>query len=314
MPFGDIEVLREWHHVDVLVQSRIGQWALLIENKIGASESVGQLARYVGEVRTALDVKEVIPVFLTIEGEDPSEEGRQAGFVSLSWGEVLELLDRLVTQYVSKIPPEAKVLLDHYLGTLRRLTMQDPELIDLCKAIYRKHKAAINLIVEYGASSQVLESCERAVQAFSDLAFPPLRSGSRVWFLPGEMKIPGLPACTSWGPSGNDYPIMWWFHWLRKTGKFQLTLEVGPITNQDERMRLLRAAQEGGFRSSKEFKPDGRYTRLLTETRTVQTNEDGDPNEEDGYIQEVVTSMWKSAWGKGRGIVEVLRRVVPTTP
>jgi hypothetical protein len=54
---------------------------------------------------------------------------------------------------------------------------------------------------------------------------------------------------------------MWWFHWIRKTGKFQLTLEVGPIVN---------------------------------------------------HIQELVAAMWKSAWGKGNGIVEVLHKVAPT--
>jgi hypothetical protein len=37
--------------------------------------------------------------------------------------------------------------------------MSDPELVDLCKAIYRKHREAIDLIVEYGASSRVLDVC-----------------------------------------------------------------------------------------------------------------------------------------------------------
>lgn len=115
MPLGDAEVFREWRHIDILVRSRSGRWALLIENKIGASESTGQLARYMDEAQSALDAKEFIPILLTLDGEDPSEAGREAGFVSLSWGEVLELLDRLVLQHATKIPPEAKVLIDHYL-------------------------------------------------------------------------------------------------------------------------------------------------------------------------------------------------------
>ena len=42
--------------------------------------------------------------------------------------------------------------------------MQDEELVRLCKRIYRKHREAIDLIMEYGVSSQVLDACAKRLQ------------------------------------------------------------------------------------------------------------------------------------------------------
>ena len=41
--------------------------------------------------------------------------------------------------------------------------MQDTELVDLCKINYRKHRDTIDLIVDYGASSEVLDVCEEPI-------------------------------------------------------------------------------------------------------------------------------------------------------
>ena len=56
--------------------------------------------------------------------------------------------------------PDTKVFLEHYLAVLRRITMQDKKLIDLCKTIYKKHKDAIDLIVDYGMTSQFQTAAE----------------------------------------------------------------------------------------------------------------------------------------------------------
>lgn len=310
MDLDDVEVLREWRNVDVLVLSRGGGWALLIENKIGSSESPGQLARYAKVVREETGIKDVIPVFLTLDGDNPSDEGQEVGFVPLSWVHILQLLERLVKQHESKIPSEARILLGHYLDTLRRLTMQDPELVDLCKRIYRKHKEAINLVVEYGAASQALDICERAVAALPDLAFPPIRTLNRVSFLPKAMDIPGLPPAQPWGPGGLQYPLLWWFHWDKKKGNLKLSLEGGPLVDPEARLRLMELSKEAGFKPGAEaFRKEAKYSRIQSETFPLKKDENGEPNENEDYLLPAINSMWETAWTKGIRIVDVLNKL-----
>src|SRR5262249_25032639 len=145
-------------------RSRGGKWCMAIENKIGSRESKGQLKRCLAAIEADMPGAAVIPVFLTLEGNDPSDEGKRAGYVSLSYDQVLEVAERVIEQHKSRIPGDATMFLHHYLQTVGRLTMHDDELIKLCKAIYHRHREAIDLIVEYGSASLVLDACEMSVK------------------------------------------------------------------------------------------------------------------------------------------------------
>jgi len=57
----------------------------------------------------------------------------------------VSLLCKLFVQRKSQLAEPVQVFMQHYLDTLRRLTMQDVELTNLCKTIYRKHREAIDL-------------------------------------------------------------------------------------------------------------------------------------------------------------------------
>ena len=71
MNLDDVEVVREWLGIDVLAYSRNGGWCLIVENKLASKESPGQLSRYVSAVQREFGRTAVIPVFLTLEGDDP---------------------------------------------------------------------------------------------------------------------------------------------------------------------------------------------------------------------------------------------------
>ena len=64
--------------------------------------------------------------------------------------------------------------------------MQDEEIVRLCKEIYRKHKDAIDLIVEWGATSQFGIVTESFITD-NNLFQLAVRSTS-VWFIPKEWK------------------------------------------------------------------------------------------------------------------------------
>ena len=147
----DIEVRREWKHCDLLVIDRTNKILLLLENKIGSGESQGQLARYGNTISEEFPTFKVIHVFLTLDGE-PSLD-KTFDFVPCSYSQLLLVLERIIRQRRQQLPEPVAMFFTHYIDTLRRLTMQDKELVDLCKSIYRKHKNAIDLIVKYGMNT-----------------------------------------------------------------------------------------------------------------------------------------------------------------
>ena len=161
MDFADIEVRREWQNIDVLVIDHRNDLVVLIENKIRSGESKGQLERYRELVGKEFPGSKLVPVFLTLSGSEASEG---IGYISYSYAQVLEVVERLLKQRRSQLAEPVGVFLSQYTDTLRRLTMQDEALVDLCKTIYRRHREAIDLIVEYGMAGvgqQVVEDALR---------------------------------------------------------------------------------------------------------------------------------------------------------
>jgi len=311
MGFNDVEVLRESQNIDILARSQRQRWCLLIENKIGSKEKTGALAKYKQAAQQEMPGFQIIPVLLTLEGEDPSEEGQGAGYISLSHSQVLDLTEQLVQQNRTRIPSDANTFLAHYLETLRRLTMQDAELIDLCRTIYRKHREAIDLIVEYGASSQVLDSCEARVRELVDCEFVDRRASS-VWFVPKEMGDHQPPvALSGWGFLSRPVAVACWFYYGKRTGKLQVVLEVGPISDTPTRIRLLKAIKQADlpFWEKQAFKEAARFTRIISKFQRLRTDEDGAPDDDPDYIKQVTESLWKKLWDEGRGsrITDVLR-------
>ena len=292
MNLADVEVLREWQHIDVLVRSPGNRWCLLIENKIKSKESKGQLTRYMARVREEMPGYEVIPVFLTLEGEDPSEAGQKAGFVPLSHVKVLELAEVIVKQHNSRIPQDAHTFLTHYLETLRRLTMQDQELIDLCKAIYRKHRAAIDLITEYGVESNVLEACLVEIQAQTTCEFA-TTSGGSAWFLPESMgKLLPSQTLSAWNSLPRSVPIVFWLRHVKDQGALKLAMEVGPIVDSTRRKRLLTAIQDQGLAVSKAgFSEGAKFTRLVS--HSLKLDDGGDPDFSDDEVRRTASTLWK---------------------
>lgn len=310
MSFDDVEVYREWKHIDILVRSQAAGWCLLIENKISGRESRGQLLKCKEAVEKELAPRHLIPVYLTLGGHEPSDEGKEAGYISLSHVAVLDLCERMFDQHRSRIPSDAATFLGHYLTTLRRLTMQDAELIDLCKTIYRRHREAIDLIVEYGASSQVIDACEERLRGLVECEFVK-NAGQMLWFLPDEMgKLEReLQLRSDWRFLPRHVPVMCWYAYHKKPGKLQAVMEVGPVADGELRKRLLTAIKDAGFPISEKraFAEGAKFTRIVSEIRKLRATDDGEPDDDPEYIKKMAESLWEKLWGEGSKITEVLR-------
>lgn len=272
MSFRNIEVRREWRQIDVLVIDRENKLLVLIENKIKSGESKNQLAKYLDIVKREFPDFKILPVFLTLEGQ-PSKDDDACEYISYSHAQVLLVLERILRQRSSQIPEAVVMFLEHYLDTLRRLTMQDDDLTELCRTIYRQHRAAIDLIVEYGMVSAFTEAVSNALDALGDHEILH-RAAKSVWFLPA-----------SWAKIVPENGIIWTFLkrsvsvccWIEQTPtRSRLIFEVSDMKDPELRMACVKALRDEGFKlTNKAFEEGTKCSRFYTSSQTVSdwTNE-----------------------------------------
>jgi hypothetical protein len=264
MNMGDVEVFREWRNIDLLAVSEQNKFVLLIENKVKSKATKRQLQRYLDLIYGEYPKYKIIPVLLTLEEEDDWEIALDSGYIAYSHAQIYHIIDRITGQRKDRIPEDAKVFLNHYLVTLRRLTMQDDEIVSLCKAIYKKHRDAVNLIHEYGATTQFLEAAEGFISEHSE--FEKLYSGGRGIFFIEKRWSKKMPACSNrWQFLSKPYPVACWFYYRTSRSKVGFIIEVGSMEDSEKRISLLKKFDKNGFKfRSKALTAEAKYTRVHT--------------------------------------------------
>ncbi len=182
MDFYDVEVLREWKNIDLLVVDRINKIVILIENKIHSGESEGQLLKYIKTVNEEFASYSIVPIFLTLTGYE-SNDNEAEDYIAYSYVQLLSVLEKIFNQRQSQLAEPVAVFIKHYMETLRRLTMQDDSMVELCKTIYRKHREAIDTIVKYGMKGAGQQAVEDVLSKDGDYEIL-YSNPTRVWFLP----------------------------------------------------------------------------------------------------------------------------------
>ena len=90
-------------------------------------------------------------VFLTPTGALPEDQGEQAHWSRLTYNDILGLVEQALQERGDSVHEDVRALLQQYTTTLRRNIV--PEVSDevhrLARQIYRKHKQAIDLIIEH---------------------------------------------------------------------------------------------------------------------------------------------------------------------
>lgn len=139
-----VEIRREWQNIDLLIRCDEPQFVIAIENKIRSGEHSDQLERYKETVRKQLgDVPQQF-VFLTPEGDEPSDDD----WTGYDYGCLHDVLQRVIDANRSAIGDDVLAFVEHYLNILRSKLMDDPQIDELCRRIYQNHRQAIDLIVE----------------------------------------------------------------------------------------------------------------------------------------------------------------------
>lgn len=143
-------VEREWHNIDILVVDDTARLAVIIENKIDTGEIPGQLSRYYADVRSHFPEHEIIALFLTRNGDAPSDDP----YLAVSYSQVCQILEKIIAERQETLDADVAIVLKHYAQMLRRHIVSDSDVAVLCREIYRKHKQALDLVIEHRPDRQ----------------------------------------------------------------------------------------------------------------------------------------------------------------
>lgn len=255
MSYHDIEIKRERNDIDIFIVSHSNKLCIIIENKIYAKESKGQLKKYHNLARKEYGGYEIIPVFLTLENELPSDNR----YGVISYSQILHMLKFITSIQKENISIKVYDFINYYLKTLEILTMEDKEIKQLCKNIYKEHKEAIDLIWEYAEETAFEESAQEFIQSIGAQKIH--IDGRSAWFMPKELEINlAKVGEESWC---QNYPFAFWF--TAQEEKLGIILEVRPFGSSSLRQSFLSHLKNYGFTiHERSFKPGAKYTRIFT--------------------------------------------------
>lgn len=137
-------VLREHRNIDIFALNDEENFVVIIENKIRSREHTNQLQRYRQYVESQYPDYQKIYVYLTPDGEEPSDNS----YIPYSYSEIALILEDLANENRKNLPAPVSSALEQYLEILRRHVVSDDDLVRLAKSIYQKHKRALDFIFE----------------------------------------------------------------------------------------------------------------------------------------------------------------------
>ncbi|MGV7119429.1 MULTISPECIES: PDDEXK-like family protein [unclassified Sphingopyxis] len=259
----DMEVRREWQHIDLFLLSRRNNWAFIVENKFHSSQHSGQLARYVEKVRTAFEPEEgrldIKGIFLTLHDEDPED----ASYASIGYDAICDLLPRVIDAEGQSLAQQVRIFIEHYIEIIREaagMSEERDQMEQLARSLYRQHRKVLDFIWDYGSSTNFLLARDEVFgDDWGDGAVVKAGKISLVSFWSGGEQFSFLPlnwyealsknghswtGCENWW---SGYPLICWMQLFQSDkgteGSVRLVAEIGPLQNFELRKKLIEAIQ-----------------------------------------------------------------------
>ena len=149
LDFSDIEIKREHKNIDLLILSKKNKFCILIENKIFATESKGQLTKYRKQIEEDYpDFKYKIYTYLSLEEQDISEE-EQMFYIKFTYEHIVKLIKQGLKSNLISIAKNTRFVLEQYLQTLKTIMNENEEIEKLAKELYGQYKSAFDLVYKY---------------------------------------------------------------------------------------------------------------------------------------------------------------------
>ncbi|MGN7387876.1 PD-(D/E)XK nuclease family protein [Sporosarcina sp. SAFN-015] len=271
--------------IDLLAISDLHQVAFLIENKFWSNESEGQLEEYIEFVRMAYDGYKIIPVFLTLQDEEPTHED----YLMLGYSDVLDILNNMTDANKEYMHPDVHSFISYYIDILEDQLVQNNELNEKGMALYKNHKEAVDLLAGAGKGrmvessfanelsqiySQYKETIDFVVKVGSSFLREAFIRFARKLDWPEHLYTPHFRVPhfieQTWDElfDENDLRKKWWMNkgliaWFEQVeDRLKLTVQVGPL-HHENRVRLLQALKVRGVNVKEYAFEEGRqYTNI----------------------------------------------------
>jgi len=265
--FGDSEVRREYQNTDLLIVNDTLRIVVCIENKIQSRESIGQLQSYRRMVEDEYPNYERVFVYLTLEGDEPSDKT----YIPVSYSQIISTLGTVFNKKKSALNSRVASAIEQYMDALERI-MPESEIQQLCEALYRKHKEAINLIKESisdhrdGVRDYLVGYIEDNPNLILDVPNPPKSS---IKFLPSQFD--DLYEKSGEGTSGRILLA----EFVSRSNSLNINLTIGP-GDADVRQRIYEKVKlHQAQNESSPFTASGRlaerYSRIYSQTLLTET-------------------------------------------
>jgi len=142
-----VEIRREWRNIDILIKCDSPKFVIAIENKVDAGPA-NPFEKYESAVRDSFAEYPPLFVYLTRDGDDLDEHD----WTPYSYRNLHRALSRTRQANETAIGDDVLTFLDHYIRLIGSRFMDDPKIDELCEAIYKNHRQALDLIYERAGS------------------------------------------------------------------------------------------------------------------------------------------------------------------
>lgn len=208
--FYSFVVYREWKNIDILLVSDAEKFLIAIENKIDSHEHDDQLKKYRDTLATDYPNYRKMYLYLTPEGEEPSDTDY---WDTLSYRDVVEALSE--QRDATELTPDVALVVENYLDVLRRDIVEDEKLIEICNKIYAKHKKALDLIFEHriDGRTRLVDIVKTVLETLSQenvIIAVPSSNASFLAFHTSAMNECLPPLKEANGSWGSEYVYTYW--------------------------------------------------------------------------------------------------------
>ena len=259
MDLYSFSVMREWKNIDILLTSSDEKTVIAIENKVGSHEHSNQLNRYREILEKEYAGYNRLYVFLTPDGESPSDV---ENWDVLTYNNVVETLERVKEH--KKVLPDVDLMIKNYIDIVRRDIVEDQQLIDVCNKIYNKHKKALDLIFEYrtDGKTQVSDAIIDTLRNIAEEGLIIYEEGCGYSFRTQAMDqlLPFLEEpISSWGGCS----VYWYWLDLQEHNRLRGIFELGGMNVPKRSMNKMQKITDV-LKPNDKRKADFTYKRIFT--------------------------------------------------
>ena len=147
LDFHNFIVRREKEHLDIFLCSFKDKVTITIENKVWSPERKGQTEEY--RIKINEHYRSFKNCFIFLTPDDVKAQDNQYWYHA-SYVDIINSIEKALNNNPTVNKSEVGIFVRHYLKAIRRnILMDDKDIKDKCEEIYKKHKAALDLLFNY---------------------------------------------------------------------------------------------------------------------------------------------------------------------